>query len=58
MRNAAQARRTVFVARKQFLERIKARVEVVSAALGRPLTCVLASPDKPFGLPPWKWRVC
>jgi hypothetical protein len=48
MRNAAHARRTVFVARKRFLERIKARVEMVSAALGRPLTCVLASPGKPF----------
>ena len=48
MRNAAHARRTVFVARKRFLDRIKARVEAVSAALGRPLNCVLASPGKSF----------
>jgi hypothetical protein len=48
LRNIAQERRTVLVTRKKFLNRVKARVEQVSAALGQPLTCVLASSGKPF----------
>jgi hypothetical protein len=48
MRNATQGRRTAFVARKQFLDRIKSRVEAVSTMLGRPLACVLASPGDSF----------
>jgi hypothetical protein len=48
LRNVTQGRRTVLVIRKKFLNRVKARVEQVSAAIGRPLTCVLASSGKPF----------
>jgi hypothetical protein len=48
MRNAARSRRTVLVARKRFLDPIKARIEAVTATLGRPLTCVLPSPGKSF----------
>jgi hypothetical protein len=48
IRNVAHSRRTVLVARKRFLDRIKARVEAVTATLGRPLSCVLASPGKSF----------
>ena len=36
------------VTRKKFLNRVKARLEQVSAGIGRPLTCVLASSGKPF----------
>jgi hypothetical protein len=48
LRNVDQGRRTVLVTRKQFLCRVKARVEDISVTLGRPLTCVMASTDKPF----------
>jgi hypothetical protein len=48
LKNVAQGRRTVLVTRKKFLNRVKARVEQVSANIGRPLTCVLASSAKPF----------
>ena len=48
LRNIAQERRTVLVTRKKFLNRVKARIEQVSANIGRPLTCVLASSGKPF----------
>jgi hypothetical protein len=48
LRNIAQGRRTVLVTRKKFLNRVKARVEQVSAIIGRPLTCGLASSGKPF----------
>jgi hypothetical protein len=48
LRNIAQERRTVLVTRKKFLSRVKARIEQVSANIGRPLTCVLASSGKPF----------
>jgi hypothetical protein len=48
LRNIAQGRRTVLVTRKKFLNRVKARVEQVSTAIGRPLTCILSSSGKPF----------
>ena len=48
LRNVTQRRRTVLVTRKKFLNRVKARIEQVSAGIGRPLTCVLASSGKPF----------
>jgi len=48
LRNAALGLRTVLVTRKKFLNRVRERIEGVSAALGRPLKCILASPDKPF----------
>ena len=48
LRNVAGGRRTVLVTRKKFLNRVKARVEEISAAIGQPLTCVLASSGKPF----------
>jgi hypothetical protein len=48
LRNAARGRRTVFVTRKKFIDRVIARIEGISAALGRPLKCILASSDKPF----------
>jgi hypothetical protein len=48
LRNVAHRRRTVLVTRKQFLNRVKARVEEVSLTLGRSLTCVLASARNTF----------
>jgi hypothetical protein len=48
LRNARHALRTVLVTRKKFLDRVKGRIEGVSAALGRPLKCVLASSEKAF----------
>jgi hypothetical protein len=48
LRNAARNRRTVLVSRKRFVPRIIARIEGVSAALGRPLKCVQASSGRPF----------
>jgi hypothetical protein len=48
LRNVGQGWRTVLVTRKKFLNRVKARIEQVSAEIGRPLTCVLASSGKPF----------
>jgi len=48
LRNAKQGRRTVLVARKLFLVRIKERVEQTSAALGQPLACILPGKSKPF----------
>ena len=48
LRNVVQGRRTVLVTRKKFLNRVKARIEQVSATIGRPLSCVLASSGKPF----------
>jgi hypothetical protein len=46
MRNAAQGRKTVLVTRKKFLDRVRDRIEEVSAALDRPLQCVLACSDR------------
>jgi hypothetical protein len=48
LRNAAHGLRTVLVTRKKFLDRVRERIEGVSATLGRPLTCIMASSDKPF----------
>jgi hypothetical protein len=48
LRNVMQGRRTALVTRKKFLNRVKARVEEISAVIGQPLTCVLASSGKPF----------
>jgi hypothetical protein len=38
----------VLVTRKKFIERLVVRIEEISAVLGRPLQCVLASSGKPF----------
>jgi len=50
LRNAAKKLRTVLVSRKRFVARIIARIEGVSAALGRPLKCVQTSSGQPFDL--------
>jgi hypothetical protein len=48
LRNVARGLRTVLVTRKKFMSRVTARIQEISAALDRPLKCVLASAGKPF----------
>jgi hypothetical protein len=48
LRNAARGLRTVLVTRKKFISRVTARIQGISAALNRPLQCVIASDGKPF----------
>src|SRR5262249_36604586 len=43
LKNVAQGQRTVLVTRKKFLDRVKARIEEISALIGQPLICVLAT---------------
>ena len=48
LKNVAQRRRTVLVTRKKFINRVKARIEQISALIGQPLICVLATSCKSF----------
>jgi hypothetical protein len=48
LRNVARGLRTVLVTRKKFISRVTVRIQEISAALGRPLKCVLASAGQPF----------
>jgi len=46
LRNVARRWRTVLVTRKKFVSRVITRIEQISAALGRPVQCILASAGK------------